>query len=77
MEIPKPDGGVRKLGIPTVLDPNRRPIEPKQTSDAALISQPRLGGLHHRYMWRQAGQKAWRRAAVISVFRLMPGQPLL
>ena len=34
--------------------PNRRPIELKPTTDATLISQPRLGGLHHRYMWRQA-----------------------
>jgi len=34
--------------------PNRRPIEPKPATDATLISQPRLGGLHHRYTWRQA-----------------------
>src|SRR5215470_15914727 len=34
--------------------PHRRPIEPKPTSDASLISLPRLGGLHHRYTWRQA-----------------------
>jgi hypothetical protein len=34
--------------------PNRRPIEPKPTMQANLISQPRLGGLHHRYTWRQA-----------------------
>jgi len=34
--------------------PNRRPIEPKPTTDTTLISQPRLGGLHHRYTWRQA-----------------------
>jgi hypothetical protein len=34
--------------------PNRREIEPKPITDAALISQPRLGGLHHRYTWRQA-----------------------
>jgi transposase InsO family protein len=47
--------------------PNPRPIEPKATTDAALISQPRLGGLHHRYTWRQAAQKLWRRAAVIAV----------
>jgi putative transposase len=34
--------------------PNRRPIELKPTTDATLISQPRLGGLHHRYTWRRA-----------------------
>jgi putative transposase len=34
--------------------PNRRPIERKPTSDASLISLPRLGGLHHRYTWRKA-----------------------
>src|SRR6516225_1629125 len=34
--------------------PNRRPIEPRPTTDAGLISLPRLGGLHHRYTWRQA-----------------------
>jgi hypothetical protein len=34
--------------------PHRRPIERKPTPDASLISLPRLGGLHHRYTWRQA-----------------------
>ena len=34
--------------------PNRRPIEPRPTTAATLISLPRLGGLHHRYTWRQA-----------------------
>jgi hypothetical protein len=34
--------------------PNRRPIARKPTGDASLISLPRLGGLHHRYTWRQA-----------------------
>ena len=34
--------------------PNRRAVEPKPTTDATLISLPRLGGLHHRYTWRQA-----------------------
>ena len=34
--------------------PNRRPVEPKPAPDATLISLPRLGGLHHRYAWRQA-----------------------
>jgi hypothetical protein len=31
--------------------PNRRAIEPRPTTDAGLISLPRLGGLHHRYTW--------------------------
>ena len=34
--------------------PNRRPIEPKPSSEAALISLARLGGLHHRYSWEKA-----------------------
>src|SRR5215813_8633105 len=34
--------------------PHRRPIERKPTTHASLISLPRLGGLHHRYTWRQA-----------------------
>ncbi len=34
--------------------PNRRPVEPKLAADATLISLPRLGGLHHRYVWRRA-----------------------
>ena len=34
--------------------PHRRPIERKPTTHASLISLPRLGGLHHRYAWRQA-----------------------
>jgi transposase InsO family protein len=34
--------------------PNGRAIEPKPAARAALVSMPRLGGLHHRYTWRQA-----------------------
>jgi putative transposase len=34
--------------------PNRRPIEPKAGATASVISIPQLGGLHHRYAWRQA-----------------------
>lgn len=34
--------------------PQKRPVEVKPSGDAALISLPRLGGLHHRYTWRQA-----------------------
>src|SRR6516162_9863460 len=34
--------------------PNRRAIEPRPTTDSGLLSLPRLGGLHHRYTWRQA-----------------------
>jgi putative transposase len=34
--------------------PNRRPIEPKPSPTAVVISSPRLGGLHHRYSWREA-----------------------
>ena len=34
--------------------PNRRSVEPKPSAKAALISMPRLGGLHHRYAWGEA-----------------------
>jgi transposase InsO family protein len=34
--------------------PNRRPVEPKPTGKARLVSIPRLGGLHHRYSWHAA-----------------------
>jgi putative transposase len=34
--------------------PNRRPVEQKATAGASVISMPRLGGLHHRYAWREA-----------------------
>ncbi len=34
--------------------PNCRPVEKKPNSQAGLISSPRLGGLHHRYCWREA-----------------------
>jgi transposase InsO family protein len=34
--------------------PNRRAIEPKPAADGTVISLPRLGGLQHRYAWRQA-----------------------
>jgi hypothetical protein len=34
--------------------PNRRPVERKPSPNAVVISNARLGGLHHRYAWRQA-----------------------
>jgi transposase InsO family protein len=34
--------------------PNRRSVEPKPATWAGVISLARLGGLHHRYVWRQA-----------------------
>jgi len=34
--------------------PNRRPVESKPSSAAIVISSARLGGLHHRYSWREA-----------------------
>jgi putative transposase len=34
--------------------PNRRPIQSKPASHANVISEARLGGLHHRYNWRAA-----------------------
>ncbi len=34
--------------------PNRRPVENRPSPTATVISQARLGGLHHRYNWREA-----------------------
>ena len=34
--------------------PNHRPVEQRPSATAAVISSPRLGGLHHRYTWRAA-----------------------
>jgi hypothetical protein len=34
--------------------PNRRPVEMKTSTAATVSSVPRLGGLHHRYTWREA-----------------------
>ena len=34
--------------------PNLRPAEKKPSPEARVISSARLGGLHHRYSWREA-----------------------
>ena len=34
--------------------PNRRPVEKRPSPSATVISSARLGGLHHRYYWREA-----------------------
>ena len=34
--------------------PNRRPVEQKPSAKATVISNARLGGLQHRYCWREA-----------------------
>ena len=34
--------------------PYRRPVEQRPAANAGVISMPRLGGLHHRYAWREA-----------------------
>ena len=34
--------------------PLRRPVDPKPSDGARLVALPRLGGLHHRYEWREA-----------------------
>jgi putative transposase len=34
--------------------PHRRPVESKPSPCATVISSVRLGGLHHRYSWREA-----------------------
>jgi len=34
--------------------PEGRPVERKPKANATVVSLPRLGGLHHRYAWREA-----------------------
>ena len=34
--------------------PNHRKVEPRPGVNGEVISMARLGGLHHRYRWRQA-----------------------
>ena len=34
--------------------PNLRAVEKKPSTKATVISSDRLGGLHHRYSWREA-----------------------
>jgi hypothetical protein len=34
--------------------PNRRPVDSRPSPAATVISSARLGGLHHRYNWREA-----------------------
>jgi len=34
--------------------PNTRPVMPRPTDQAHVVSIPRVGGLHHRYEWRKA-----------------------
>ena len=41
----------RGLGKST---PSIRVPASKPNGDAAIVGHPRLGGLHHRYEWRQA-----------------------
>ena len=34
--------------------PDRRPVEQRCSHRPLVLAMPRVGGLHHRYMWRQA-----------------------
>jgi hypothetical protein len=34
--------------------PYNRPVQEKPSAKARLIALPRLGGLHHRYVWKDA-----------------------
>ena len=34
--------------------PEGRPVEIRPSTDAKVIGFPRVGGLHHRYAWREA-----------------------
>jgi len=34
--------------------PDNRPVTPRPSSTAKVVALPRVGGLHHRYEWREA-----------------------
>ena len=34
--------------------PEKRPVTPRPSSHAKVVALPRVGGLHHRYVWREA-----------------------
>ena len=34
--------------------PQHRPLEERQSLEAKVVGLPRVGGLHHRYVWREA-----------------------
>ena len=34
--------------------PNRRQVSKRPSPDAEVVDLPRVGGLHHRYEWKQA-----------------------
>ncbi len=34
--------------------PNGRPLETRPSADAKVVGLPRVGGLHHRYVWTTA-----------------------
>ena len=34
--------------------PNSRPVTPRPSPTAKVVALPRVGGLHHRYEWRDA-----------------------
>jgi transposase InsO family protein len=34
--------------------PHRRLVTPRPSADAKVVALPRVGGLHHRYVWREA-----------------------
>ena len=34
--------------------PEGRPIEPRPSPAASVVGLPRVGGLHHRYVWAEA-----------------------
>jgi hypothetical protein len=34
--------------------PEGRPVTPRPAAHATVVALPRVGGLHHRYVWREA-----------------------
>ncbi len=34
--------------------PKRRPVEVQPSPGARVVGLPRIGGLHHRYIWQEA-----------------------
>jgi Mrp family chromosome partitioning ATPase len=54
VELPLDPGGARRRRYRQAKDTTQqRAVEQRPTANATVIAMPRLGGLHHRYAWRE------------------------
>jgi len=43
--------------------PVSRPVEQRPSDDSKIVALPRLGGLHHRYTWKEGNKNKTKQAA--------------